>query len=378
MTGMMYTRSAVLLAVPVVLFVSCGGPQAPNAPPAAASAAVAARAATDPLPNDPDDPAIWVNAADPAGSLIIGTDKQEGAGGLYVFGLDGRLRQAITPMDRPNNVDVEYGLTLGRASVDIAVATERMRRRLRVFGIDRQGGRLNDISSGGGIPVLAGMPGESGEPMGVALYRRPADGAVFAIVSPKTGGAREYLWQYRLHDDGRGRVTGTLVRRFGHFSGVKAGAGEIEAVVVDDETGYVYYADERLGIRKWAADPDSPDAGRELAVFGTDGYRGDREGLAIYASPGGGYIVSADQFPRGSRLHLYARPGEPQDPHLHRRLAILETGADDTDGLDVASTPLGPHTAGLLVMMNSGPRNFLLFDWQDVERALAGKADRPF
>jgi 3-phytase len=282
-------------------------------------------------------------------------------------------------MDRPNNVDVEYGFTLGGASVDIAVATERLKRRLRVFRIDRQSGRLDDISSGGGIPVLEGMPGESGEPMGIALYKRPADGAVFAIVSPKTGGARDYLWEYRLHDDGRGQVSGIPVRRFGHFSGVKAGAGEIEAVVVDDETGYVYCADERLGIRKWAADPDSPDAGRELAVFGTDGYRGDREGLAIYRGPGGGgYIVSSDQFPRGSRLHVYARPGEPQDPHLHRRLAILDTGADGTDGLDVASTPLGQHTAGLLVMMNSGPRNFLLFDWRDVERAMAGKADRPF
>jgi 3-phytase len=379
----MLSRSLLCaLAASSVLFASCSAPVPPHAPPdageAGVSGAIAARSGTGQVPNDPDDPAIWVNDANPAGSLIIGTDKQEGAGGLHVFGLDGRLRQAITPMDRPNNVDVEYGFMLGGASVDIAVATERMKRRLRVFRIDRQSGRLDDISSGGGIPVLESMAGESGEPMGIALYRRPSDGAVFAIVSPKTGGAREYLWQYRLHDDGRGRVTGTLVRRFGHFSGVKAGAGEIEAVVADDETGYVYYADERLGIRKWAADPDSPDAGRELAVFGTDGYRGDREGLAIYASPGGGgYIVSADQFPRGSRLHLYARPGRPQDPHLHRRLAILETGADGTDGIDVASTPLGPHTAGLLVMMNSGPRNFLFFDWRDIERALAGKAERP-
>jgi 3-phytase len=374
-------RRACLSTLVLGVLASCAGPGPLTEPPAAdrAAGAISASTATAPVPNDPDDPAIWVNGANPAGSLIIATDKQEGVGGLYVFGLDGRLRQAITPMDRPNNVDVEYGLTLVSASVDIAVATERMRRRLRVFRIDRQTGRLDDISSGGGIAVLDGMPGESGEPMGIALYKRPADGAVFAIVSPKTGGARDYLWQYRLHDDGHGRVAGTLVRRFGNFSGVKAGAGEIEAVVVDDEPGFVYYADERLGIRKWAADPGASDAGREKAVFGTDGYRGDREGLAIYRKPGGGgYILSSDQVPRGTRLHVFARSGEPQDPHRHRRLAILDSGADDTDGIDVASTPIGPHTAGLLVMMNSGPRNFLLFDWRDVEAALAGKAERPF
>jgi hypothetical protein len=107
MTGMPHTRSAILLAASSVLFASCGGPEPMNAPVAAGAAgvggAVASRAATAPVPNDPDDPAIWVNDANPGGSLIIGTDKQEGVGGLYVFGLDGRLRQAITPMDRPNN-----------------------------------------------------------------------------------------------------------------------------------------------------------------------------------------------------------------------------------------------------------------------------------
>jgi 3-phytase len=195
-------------------------------------------------------------------------------------------------------------------------------------------------------------------------------------VSPKTGGARDYLWQYRLDDDGRGRVAGTLVRRFGNFSGVKAGAGEIEAIAVDDEAGVVYYADERFGIRKWAADPDSPDAGRELGVFGTDGYLGDREGLAIYAAPGGGgYIVSSDQVPRGTRLHVYARSGDAGDPHRHRRLAILDTGADDTDGIDVAPAPLGRYPAGLLVMMSSGPRVFLLYDWGELETAI--QAGRP-
>ena len=42
-------------------------------------------------------------------------------------------------------------------------------------------------------------------------------------------------------------------------------------VAVDDALGFVYYSDERFGIRKYRADPDAPDAATELASFGTDG-----------------------------------------------------------------------------------------------------------
>jgi 3-phytase len=334
-----------------------------------------------------------VHPTDPSRSLIIATDKIAATGGLYVFGIDGTQRQAITPLDRPNNVDVEYGLMLGGRSVDIAVVTERKQHRLRVFAI--QPDRLLAVKTGGGspksgaapapalvdlapagIPVLDGETDQRAEPMGIALYKRPSDGAIFAIVAPKTGGATDYLWQYRLEDDGRGGIKGTRVRRFGAFSqrGPTPGeAGEIEAVVVDDELGFVYYSDERYGIRKWQADPDRADAGRELAIFATDGYTGDREGLAIYAGAGGtGYIVSSDQIPGGTRLHLYRREGAPGRPHDHTEtVAIVPATADATDGLDVTSRPQPGFPRGMLVMMNSRPRNFLIYRWDDVTRAIA-------
>jgi hypothetical protein len=43
---------------------------------------------------------------------------------------------------------------------------------------------------------------------------------------------------------------------------------------------------------------------------------------------------------------------------------VITTDADDTDGIEATSTPLDaayPH--GLLVAMNSTPRNFLRFAW---------------
>ena len=262
------------------------------------------------------------------------------------------------------------GFVLNGRPVDIAIATERLQRQLRVFRIDPADGRLVDL---GGVPVLADQPGEAGAPMGIALYRRARDGAIFAIVAPKEGPPEGYLWQYRLTARG-GKITATFVRRFGRFSArTVREENEIEAVVVDDPLGFVYYADEADGIHKWHADPDHPDAGKELAHFARSGYRGDREGIAIYAlDDGSGYIVATDQLDDNSEYHFYKREGEPGRPHDHTsEIAVLAGEADATDGIEISSRPLGPGLSqGVMVAMNSSAQNFLVFRWQDVATAV--------
>jgi len=346
----------------VTLAASCGGGDSVSGP---AVATLTPALVTESVTDDPDDPAIWIHPTDPARSLIVGTNKVAApAGAVVVFGLDGRIRQTIAGIDRPNNVDIQQGVRMGDRTVDIAVVTERLQHRLRVFTIAADGSGLSEI---GAVPVLDGETGDRSEPMGIALYKRQADGAIFAIVAPKLGGATNYLWQYRLEANARGGVQGTLVRRFGNFSGKGAEpgeAGEIEAIVVDDALGYVYFADEAYGISKWQADPDHKDAARELAVFGLEGYQLDREGLAVWAGPDGtGYLVSTDQIPGGSVFKLYRREGEPGMPHRHVAVHEVRTTADQTDGIEVTSAKLPGFPAGLLVAMNSGPRNFALFDW---------------
>ena len=346
----------------------------PPPPPSPLSKAleIEAEYATAPLANDPDDSAVWVHPTDPSRSLIIGTMKVAApAGAIVVFSLDGQIRQVISGIDRPNNVDVEYGFRLAGRAIDIAVATERLARQLRIFRIDPVAGQLIDL---GGVPILEGQPGEAGAPMGIGLYRRPRDGAIFAIVAPKEGPRDGYLWQYRLSDGGSGRLVAAFVRRFGIFSATTVREeNEIEAVAVDDALGYVYYADEADGIHKWHADPDHPDAGRELAHFARAGFRGDREGVAIYAlSDGTGYIVCTDQIEEDSEYHVYPREGAPGKPHDHsREIAVLRGGADATDGLEISSGMLGPGLPnGVMIAMNSTPQNFLVFRWQDVATAV--------
>ncbi len=316
--------------------------------------------------DDADDPAIWVHPSDPARSLILGTNKVKApSGALVAFGLDGKIRRTIGNLDRPNNVDVEYGLLLGGRAVDIAVLTERLQHRLRIFVVAPDD-VIRDVS--GDTAVLADRAGEGTEPMGIALYRRPRDGAIFAIVSPKTGPRQNYLQQYRLEEDGSGRVRAVYVRSFGSYSGKK----EIEAVAVDDALGYVYYADEGSGIRKYHADPDHPDAARELAHFGESGFAADHEGIAIYAvDDRTGYLVCTDQIDRNSEYHVYRREGTPGNAHDHSELLkIFRGGADATDGIEITSAALGPRFPnGMMVAMNSGPKNFLLYRWEDIAAA---------
>lgn len=317
---------------------------------------------TDPVAFDADDPAIWVHPSDPSQSLILGTDKQEREGSLYSFDLEGRTVERIAGLDRPNNVDVAYGFSLAGVPTDLAVVTERGARRLRIFAIDPARRSLRDVT--GRTAMFAEASGSEGLPMGIALYRRPGDGALFAIVSRKAGPKDGYLGQYRLVERD-GKVDAEFVRTFGRFSG----EGEIEAVAVDPEWGYVYYADEGFGVRKYLADPDAPEADQELAVFATEGWQGDREGIAIFpTSPGRGVILVADQVPDRSRLVLFARGGTRENPHDHSRtIAVVETTADSTDGIEATARPLGPRFPnGILVVMNSRGRNFLVYDMREV------------
>jgi hypothetical protein len=58
-------------------------------------------------------------------------------------------------------------------------------------------------------------------------------------------------------------------------------------------------------------------------------------------------------------------------PHVHSRVAVVRTPSDETDGLDVTSRPLPGFPGGMLVMMNSGPRTFQIYRWDDVAAGMA-------
>ncbi len=368
------TRRICLAILSIAFLASCSGSDGPPAPaadsPEAAAVAIAADALTPVLITeatavDTDDPAIWINPDNPAESLILGTDK---GGSIYVFDLDGKIipEKTFTGMGRANNIDVEYGFMLAGEPIDIAVATDRNSNLLRVL-------RLPEMTpiDNGGIPAFADEPPELQRPMGIALYKRPSDGAVFAVVSRKTGPSGAYLWQYLIEDDGSGQVKATKVRAFGTFSDATsmdegvAELGEIESVAVDDALGYIYYSDELAGVRKYHADPDAPDANVELAIFATDGFADQREGISIYAiNDGTGYILVSDQ--QGNAFRIFTREGEPGDPHSHRFLKTVAVSTNESDGSEITSTVVDPRfPSGLFVAMSDN-QTFHYYSWDDI------------
>jgi 3-phytase len=310
---------------------------------------------TQPVRYDTDDPAIWVNAQDPAKSLVIGTDK-DSDGGLYVFDLQGKEvpNKSVHGLKRPNNVDLAYGLKLGGQPTDFALVTERETGKLRAF-------RLPDMQplDHGNLDVFLGAPPEQRMPMGVAIYTRPTDGAMFAVVGRKTGPREGYLAQYRLADDGQGQLTMTRVRSFGAWSGQK----EIESIAVDNELGFIYYSDEGVGVRKYYADPAKGDA--ELALFAKTGFTEDHEGISIYKTgPKTGYVLVSDQG--ASQFRFFPRQGTAADPNAHPELRAVKVAAHFSDGSDVTNVPLNaqfPH--GLFVAMSDN-RTFHYYRWEDM------------
>lgn len=311
---------------------------------------------TDTVKHDTDDPAIWINPADPAASLILGTDKDQD-GALYVFDLQGRILQdkVVHNLQRPNNVDVEYGLNLQGKPTDIAAVTERFTHKLRIYS-------LPDMKpvDGGGIEVFTGETGtEYRDLMGIALYKDPA-GKIYAVVGRKTGPRHgEYLWQYLLEDNGQGMVKGTLIRKFGKFSGKK----EIEAIAVDDVLGYIYYSDEGYGIRKYYADPAK--GNEELTVLGRKGFKQDHEGISIYpVTDSTGYILVSDQ--QTNHFHIFSREGSNGNPHQHTLVRSVHLSTLESDGSDVVAKPLNAtFTKGLFVAMSTD-KTFHFYRWEDL------------
>lgn len=353
-----YTKIGSVLAFLIVMVVSCNS-NAENKKITnglSSTTIVQPVLVTDTLPHDTDDPAIWINPQDASQSLVLGTDKDED-GGLYVFGLDGKLdsTRSVKGLKRPNNVDIEYGLLLNGKHTDIAVTTERITHQLRVY-------RLPDMKpvDNGGIPVFEGETKEGyRDLMGIALYRNPA-GDIYAFVGRKTGPVdNSYIWQYLLKDDGNGNVTARLVRKFGHYSAKL----EIEAIAVDDRLGYVYYSDEGTGVRKYYADPSK--GNEELALFAKEGFTADHEGISIYNSTDStGFILVSDQ--EVNQFHVFKREGEKSNTHLHKRIKVVKVAALHSDGSEMVSIPLNAQfKQGLFVVMND-QKNFHFYTPQSI------------
>lgn len=291
-----------------------------------------------------DDPAIWLNRRDPAASLIVATDKKAG---LYVYGLDGKVRHFVAD-GRLNNVDL---VDMGRAGI-MVVASDRNNEaaaRLRLYRLDTAAARL--------VPVAV-FDGGAGEAYGVCLVRRGSGFDAFSVL--KDG----LVAQVRVK---LGKTPGGTIVRY-----LKVPT-QTEGCVVDPRSETLYVGEENVGIWTFDARARGPVLGK-LAVR-VDGTRlvADVEGLAL-APQGrkGGYLVASSQ---GDNAYVLYRL--PDLAYAGRfRIAAGPLGSvEETDGIELKLGNFGPdYPVGLFVAqdgMNApAAQNFKLVSWAEVLAAL--------
>ncbi|MEO1039828.1 MAG: phytase [Pseudomonadota bacterium] len=289
-----------------------------------------------------DDPAIWV-AADPADSLILGTDKRSG---LYAYRLDGAIAQYI-PAGRINNVDIRYGFQAGDRTVDIAVASDRTNIALAFFFIDPMSGAIE-------VPAPAGWSLYFDDPYGVCLYQNPATGELDAFVTEDDTGR---LSQLRLSYE-NGAMRAEEVRAFS--------LGTItEGCAVDDRTGLLYIAEENVGVWRYSVDPATGEAREAFAAVDGQALVADAEGVAILpqGETGGLLFVSSQGDSAYAVFDL-------QTGAFIDRFRIAEGATDnvtETDGIELSPAPLGEtFPRGVFVAQDdvedTGGQNFKFVD----------------
>ncbi|MEH1768428.1 MAG: phytase [Nostoc sp.] len=341
---------------------------------------------------DADDPAIYVNATNAADSLVLTSVKNAG---LRVYDLSGNLLQTVNPGGiRYNNIDLQYGFKLGGQSIDIAVASDRQNDKLAIFKINPNpttpGQYLENITDSNIGTIFQGSPFEppysasTRSSYGLTLYRSPITNDYYVFTSRRQTGD---IAQFKLIDKGNGQIGAELVREFTIPSPTAAGRSpQTEGMVVDQETGFLYIAQEDVGIWKFQAEPDGGTTGKlidRVRFEGGSHLTDDAEGLTIYYGKNGtGYLLASSQG--DSTFVAYTREGNNE---YVGNFAIGNNGSIDSvqesDGADVINVPLGTNFPfGLFVTQDGSNEpaetidgenvnsNFKLVPWENIANAL--------
>jgi 3-phytase len=296
-----------------------------------------------------DDPAIWRNPADPAASLIVGTDKKAG---LYVYGLDGKVRD-FHDAGRVNNVDLRSDVAIAGTSGILVAASDRndpARARIALFRLDPATARLTPLGK-----VDAG----TGEAYGVCLFRDPAGLYAFAVL--KDG----RINQIRL--DLSGEVpAGVIVRSMKLRT-------QSEGCATDERTARLYVAEEDVGL--WRFDAAAGGATDPVRIAAADGRNivADAEGVALAPlGARGGFLLVSSQGDNAYAVYTL------EDEHFLGRFRIAPGAVgstEETDGIDLAIGDFGPSYPGGLFVAQDGAnapaaQNFKLVPWTTIAAAL--------
>ena len=283
-----------------------------------------------------DDPAIWVDVAQPENSLVFGTDKKSG---VHVYNLQGQ-EIGYTGLGDINNIDLrsQDGVTKIVASnrtsetIDLWLVSDlRLQEgsKKNKFALDTQRSvRANSVINIYGI--CAGNDSELG----------------FIAFVTEDEGPRVEIWQYS--DAGL-----SLLTTFNN-------GGESEGCVYDDENRRLFISEEEInGVLKAYSIDQALDFSSFTTVDSRKGHIvGDPEGVAIYkTNDTDGFIVLSSQG--DSKFNLYNR--KPPYEYVGSFSVKAGLGATrlpideitTTDGIEIINLDFNSHfPEGLMVIQD--------------------------
>ncbi|WP_066553216.1 phytase [Croceicoccus bisphenolivorans] len=307
------------------------------------TAQVVARGETAPVgtANDDaaDDPAIWHNPADPARSLIVGTDKKAG---LYVYDMAGKVLDFVAD-GRLNNVDIA---DMGDQGVIVAASDRN--------DVANAGIQLYRLSADGKLSVIGRVPGGSGEGYGFCLYK--AGDALHAFSVLKDGTVAEFAIDLAT-------PSSTPLRTLKIPT-------QTEGCVADPRDGTLYVGEEDAGIWRFAPGTTT---GEIVAPIDNAQLIADVEGLALVPEgTDGGWLVASSQ---GDSAYAVYRLPDMAYAGRFRVVAGTFGATDETDGIELNAGNFGPDfPLGLFIAQDgvneAGAQNFKLVRWDEIKAAL--------
>lgn len=302
---------------------------------------VTATRETEPVVADPDDTATWVNPADPRRSWILATDKGHG---LIVYDVAGRIVQQF-PDGPLNNVDLRAGFRVDGEPVAIAVATDRDDNSLAFYLVSADGVRKAPTPSlPAGIDIAL-----TDEVYGLALYRSPRTGTLYAIPNFKSG----HVFQWALDIAPDGTISAELARRWQLET-------QPEGAVADEAFEALYIGEEDVALWRFPAEPTEPAVATLVDAVGSPRIpTDDIEGVTIFATgPRSGYLIASSQ---GNNSYVVYDRG-PGNRYLARFEIVSSEAIDrvsETDGIEAVAGDFGPGLEeGLFIVQDDKNEGF--------------------
>jgi len=284
-----------------------------------------------------DDSVIWVNPANTAQSMVLGTDKKSG---VYAYGLDASTL-GYSKLGKINNIDSR---TIGEYSFIFASNRTQQSVDVWIFG---NHAISNSIAKGAfSLPVNRSMQGQSAINIyGICAGIDPELGLLAFVTEDE--GPRVEVWQYTAE-------ALSLIHTFDN-------GGESEGCVYDDENRTLFISEEEVnGVLRAYQVSAELDFSQPIIVDSRQGnINGDPEGVTLYkTSSTDGYVILSSQG--DSKFNLYQRTAPYEylgsfivaDRQLEDGTVI--DGTSITDGIDAANINFNPDfPEGLIVIQDN-------------------------